>query len=443
MDIKNFTKTILTIIMATIVAFSMCGANAFAAATTYKITPAATGTVKVTTATTYASKPNIVAKGAIAYCGETGQILYGKNINTALDPYSITKMMTCYITMKYVSEGKLSLDDEVTVSSYAAKQMESKLYLLVGEKIKVRYLLYGALLHSGNDAAAALGEKIAGDNDSFAKMMNKEAKALGCTNSHFVNTNGVKVSGHYTTAHDMALILQAATKYKYIQQICQTKSYTVPADNKSDAFLVCTTNPFFYKEKKIKKPYKYYNIIAGKTGTWDTDDASLIEASRYNGKTIYTVVIGDTSAQRYSDTVKLIEYGRSALDSIAYVESDSKVSGVEKEAGTQSWFEKAVDKIFPDAIYEFFYGSTESTTVKGVMAKVKGGSTVTLSWQKVSGADGYKVYRATSGKYKLIKKIKSGSVVTYTDPNSGSNKTYYYFVKSYSCKDGLFNKNED
>lgn len=438
MSIKKMTRTILTVFLAIAVTLSMCAAQSFAS-TTYDIKSASTGTVKVTTATTYASTPNLTAEGAIAYCGETGQILYGKNINEKLDPYSITKMLTCYIVMKYIDKGKLSLDDEVTISKYAAKQMETKLYLLEGEKIKVKYLLYGALLHSGNDAAAALGEAVAGDTKSFAKIMNKEAKALGCTNSHFVNANGVKAKDHYTTAHDMALILQAATKYKLIQQICQTKLYKIPADNKSDAFYVRTTNPFFYKTKKVKKPYKTYNIIAGKTGTWTSDDASLIEASRYNGKTIYTVVIDDTSAARYSDTVKLINYGRSALSSIAYTESEDSVSGVEKEASTQSFFTKVIDKLFPDSVYEFFYGSTKSTKVKGLMAKVTNGKKVTITWEKVSGAEGYKVYRATSGKFKLIKKVKSGSTTRYADPNSKSGQTYYYLVKSYSTTDGLFN----
>lgn len=426
------------ILLATLVAFSMCASQAFAA-TTYDIKPAATGTVKVTTATTYVSDPTIVADGAIAYCGETGQVLYGKSINKKLDPYSITKMMTCYVVMKYIDKGKLSLDDEVTVSKYAAKQMESKLYLLEGEKIKVKYLIYGALLHSGNDAAAALGEKVGGDTKSFAKIMNKEARALGCTGTHFVNANGVKAKEHYTTVHDMALILQAATKYKFIQTVCQTKLYKVPADNKSDAFLVRTTNPFFYKEKKIKKPYLVYNIIAGKTGTWDVNSASLMEASRYHGKTIYTVVMGDTSNSRYPDTVKLIEYGRSALSAIAYVESDNDVSGIEKEESNQSLFAKVIDKIFPDPIYEFFYGSTKSTKVKGLTARVTGGTKVTLSWRKTSGADGYKVYKATKGKYKLIKKIGSGSTTSYSDPNSKANQTYYYLVRSYSSEDGLFN----
>jgi len=420
------------------VAFSMCAGQSFGA-TTYKIKPAQTGTVKVTTSTTYATKPSLTAEAAIAYCGETGQVLYGKNINKKMDPYSITKMMTCYVVMKYVDKGKISLDDTVTVSKYAAKQMESKLYLLVGEKIKVRYLIYGALLHSGNDAAAALGEAVGGDTKSFAKIMNKEAAALGCTNTHFVNANGVKVSGHYTTAHDMALILQAATKYEFIQKVCQTKLYKIPEDNLSDAFYVRTTNPFFYKDKKIKKPYLTYNIIAGKTGTWDSGSATLMEASRFNGRTIYTVVLGDTSAKRYSDTVDLIAYGRRALSSIALTENNDPVSGVEKEATTQSWFAKVIDKVFPDSVYEFFYGSTKIEMVKGLTGEVTSGSKVNISWRPVSGVDGYKVYRSTGGSYKLIKKIKSADTSSYTDPNSQSDHTYYYMVKTYSFKDGLFN----
>lgn len=222
------------------------------------------------TAETYTEAPSLFAGGAIAFCGETGQILYGKNINTRFDPYSTTKIMTAYVVMKYIDEGKLSLDTEVTATKADVNLVETRIYLQVGEKMKVKYLLRGALIESGNDAAAALGEAVAGDRASFAKVMNKEAARLGCTDTHFVNANGIKDKEHYTTAHDMALIARAAFKYKYLQKICQTKSCHLPATNIYCRRYLQLTNPFFYKHGKVKKPYKTYNIVAGKTGTWDS-----------------------------------------------------------------------------------------------------------------------------------------------------------------------------
>jgi len=397
------------------------------------------------TATTYAARPSVGAGGAIAYCGETGQILYGKNINKRLDPYSTTKIMTAYVVMKYIDEGKLTLDTEVTATKADVNLVETRIYLQVGEKMKVRYLLKGALIESGNDAAAALGEAVAGDRASFAKIMNKEAARLGCTNTHFVNANGIKAADHYTTVHDMALIARAAFKYRYIQKICQTRTCSIPATNIYCGRYLRLTNPFFYKHGKVKKPYKVYNIVAGKTGTWDDWDSSLVEMSSYNGKTIYTVVLRDPVAKRYSDSVKLIKYARAQLDTLNTIGAATMGTSLAEPTVSQSYgfFERLGRILTPKKLEISLFGETRYTAARGLTTQNLADKAVELRWQKVQGADGYRVYRTTGSSWELVTRIKSGSASAYRDSDVKAGKSYRYTVIGYDYRDGMLKKYEN
>lgn len=262
-------------------------------------------------ALTKPAKPALTAKAAYSYNGTTGKVLYSKRANTRLDPLSTTKLLTAYIVMK----SGIDLDTVVTVSKETANTPWRGLHpLKKGEKIKVKYLLYFALLPSENDAASALGQAVSGNKKAFAKLMNSEAKSLGCTNSKFTNAHGCiennysTVRDNYSTVHDMALITQAAFKYSYLRKICSTKTYTIPKTNKCSKRSIWLTNPFFFSTA-----YKTYSIMGGKTGTWDYRNAALVEYSKQNGNAIYTVVMKDTTAKRYTDTKKLIKYSKSYI----------------------------------------------------------------------------------------------------------------------------------
>ncbi|MBL9055596.1 MAG: D-alanyl-D-alanine carboxypeptidase, partial [Rhodobacteraceae bacterium] len=126
----------------------------------------------------------------------TGETLYAENADTRLHPASLTKMMTLYITFEEIERGNLSLDTMVTVSKNAAAQPPSRLGLKAGQKIQVRYLIRAAAVKSANDAAAALGDFIGGNQEKFANRMTRTAKALGMKNTTFKNANGLTASGH-------------------------------------------------------------------------------------------------------------------------------------------------------------------------------------------------------------------------------------------------------
>ena len=174
-------------------------------------------------------KPDITAKGAIVYCQNTGEIIYSKNRNSRIAPYSVTKLMTVLLAVQ-----NLPLDQEVTVSAAAASQKEASMDLKEGEVLTVRDLIYGALLPSGNDAAYALGEAVSGDIDEFVDMMNQVAQNIGCENTQFKNPSGMQEKGHYTSAYDMMLITRAALSNEIIRKAAGSTSYTVEKTNKSD-----------------------------------------------------------------------------------------------------------------------------------------------------------------------------------------------------------------
>ena len=144
-----------------------------------------------------------LAEGAGVFNLDTKEVLYSQNLFEKLYPASTTKILTAYIIIKYGN-----LDDKVTVSPKAVSNLagSSLCGVQAGDQLTVRDLLYGLMLVSGNDAANVLAEYYSGSVEKFAKVMNKEAKALGATKSHFVNANGLPDEKHYTSVYDMYLI---------------------------------------------------------------------------------------------------------------------------------------------------------------------------------------------------------------------------------------------
>ena len=137
---------------------------------------------------------------------ETGQVLYAKNEHEALEPASVTKVMTLLLVMEAIDNHVISYDDVVTASAYATSMGGSQIYLKEGEQMTVHDLLKAVCVASGNDAAVALAEYVAGSADIFVEKMNQRAQELGMTDTHFVNCTGLPADGHVTSAYDIALM---------------------------------------------------------------------------------------------------------------------------------------------------------------------------------------------------------------------------------------------
>ncbi len=176
------------------------------------------------------SKPNlkIAADGVVLMDSKTGKIIYSKNPDKPYPPASTTKIMTALLTLE-----RGNLDDIVTIGRKPPLAEGSKIYILEGEKIKVRDLLYGLLLASANDCAEALAEYLSGSLDNFSKDMNKRAKELGCINTNFVNPSGLYNDKHRTSARDLAIIMNELVKQPEYSKIATTLSYNIPPTNKS------------------------------------------------------------------------------------------------------------------------------------------------------------------------------------------------------------------
>lgn len=253
--------------------------------------------------------PEISARSGVVIDGDTGKILYSKCRNIKRDPYSITKLLTVLVALEH-----LDPNQKITVNKTAANTEGSTAYLIAGEKVRTKDLVYAALLPSGNDAAVALAYGVSGSKAKFATLMNKKAKKLGCQNSHFANPHGWKSEKHYTTAYDMALITKAAMENDLIRKAAGTEMYKMPKTNKHSARWIATTN-YFVAGKKYPK----CGVFAGKTGTWDNKNATLVSACRRDGKVLYAVVMKDNYNDREKSTNRILNYSYKRL---AYLNQD-------------------------------------------------------------------------------------------------------------------------
>lgn len=247
-------------------------------------------------------QPEIQAQGAVLMDAATGNLLYSKNAETKYYPASITKLMTALLVAE-----KCSLDDTVTFSKTAVTNLESgavTLGLVEGDKLTVRQCLYGLLLKSANEVANGLAEHTAGSISAFADMMNARAKELGCTNTNFVNPNGLNDSNHYTTPHDMALIARAAFQNATVCKVASTLSYQIPATQKAAARTISLGHKMLYPNDS-----RYYQgVIGGKTGYTSLAGNTLVTCAERDGVRLIAVIMKSKSTQ-YTDTSALLDYG--------------------------------------------------------------------------------------------------------------------------------------
>lgn len=234
---------------------------------------------------------------ALVMDARTGEVLYSKNADTRLHPASLTKMMTLYITFEAVEHGELSLDTMVTVSKNAASQPPSRLGLRAGQKIAVRYLIRAAAVKSANDAAAALGDHIGGNEANFAAQMNRTAKALGMKNTTFKNANGLTREGHLSTAHDMTL-LGRRLFYDFPQY------YNIFSRRTADAGMAKVANT----NRRFLDAYEGADGI--KTGYTNPAGFNLTASAQRGNKRIIATMFGGTStAQRNAKVAELLDLG--------------------------------------------------------------------------------------------------------------------------------------
>lgn len=240
---------------------------------------------------------DIKAKSAILLEVNTGKILYEQNSDEKMPPASITKIMSLLLVMEAIDSNKLSLEDVVTASEHACSMGGSQIWLEPGETMTVDDLLKAAVIASANDATVALGEAIAGSEESFVAMMNARAKELGMTNTHFINATGLDADGHLSSAHDVAIMSRELIKHELIKNYSTVWMDTL-RDGESE---LVNTN----------KLVRFYEGTTGlKTGTTSGAGYCLSATAERNGLELVAVIMsGNTSADRFNGAKKLLDYG--------------------------------------------------------------------------------------------------------------------------------------
>lgn len=275
---------------------------------------------------TWPGGPSIEAEGACLMDADSMTILYSKNQDTPYYPASITKILTALLTIENCEP-----DEIVTFSEAAVAYEEDNSTIIgasAGDKLTVRDCLYCLLFHSANDVANALAEHVGGTREAFVAMMNAKAAELGCTGSHFNNPSGLTDPEHYTTAHDMALIMTAAIKDPTFREIESNLYYThAPIKRYPDPD--DPWNTVYAKHKMLKRNSYYYypGVFAGKTGFTTTAGNTLVTACEKNGMTLVAVILNGHLTQ-YEDTAKLLDYGYDNFKSLTVSGNDEKYSSV-------------------------------------------------------------------------------------------------------------------
>jgi D-alanyl-D-alanine carboxypeptidase (penicillin-binding protein 5/6) len=261
--------------------------------------------------------PAVVGKAWIVGDLSSAQILAAQRADERIEPASLTKLMTAYLVFKAMREGKLTAGQQVKVSVRAWKQPGSRMFIEPRFPVTVDELIRGMEVHSGNDACVALAEAVAGSEEVFAQLMNKEAERLGMKDSHFMNATGLPDARHYSTASDLyrlasALIQDFPAEYA---QYYALKEFRYKAINQPNRNRLLWLDP---------------SVDGVKTGHTESAGWCLIASSRRGSRRLLSVMLGTPSdAARTQESLKLLNWGFQLFDSVKLYGAADAVKSVE------------------------------------------------------------------------------------------------------------------
>ena len=264
------------------------------------------------------------SKSAILIENSTGKIIYEKNAHEKLAPASMTKLMTMLLVMEELEAGRLKETDIVTISEKASRMGGSQIFLQTGSKISVKDLIKGIAIASANDASVAIAEKISGNDSKFIDLMNKRSNELQLKNTHFKNAHGLDDDDHYSTAHDMAIIALELIKHPQILEYTSIYEEYLTKDDGTQIWLVNTN-----------KLVRFYEGIDGlKTGyTIKAGYCLTATGKKENLRYIATVMGADTSPNRNSDIVNMMNYGFNSFKLNTIIEKDKELGKIKINQG--------------------------------------------------------------------------------------------------------------
>jgi len=309
--------------------------------------------------------PAVAGKSYVLTDFNSGQTLVSQNANERIEPASLTKLMTAYLTFAALKQGRLSMEQTLPVSEKAWRTEGSRMFIEPNKPVTVDQLIHGMIIQSGNDACITLADAIAGSEETFAQMMNQQAQRLGMTNTHFVNSTGLPHPQHYTTAHDLALLAAALIR----------------------------DFPEFYPLYSIKE-YKYNNIaqpnrnrllwldpyVDGmKTGHTESAGFCLITSARRGPRRLISVLLGaDSDNARTMESQKLLNYGFQFFDTMRMYAKDQTVATLPVWKGSEHQLRAGFRQDMYIAIPRGYYSHLKAsmTTTQPLLAPVSAGQRV-------------------------------------------------------------------
>lgn len=254
-------------------------------------------------------QPVVNAPSAILMDAESGQVLYSRNPHQRLPNASTTKIMTAILLIEHCK-----LSERIKASKNASETPFTSLHLKPGETITVKDLLTGMLVRSANDAAVAAAERIAGNTTEFANLMNRKAKRIGCTDTHFVTPNGLYDPGHYTCVYDLCLMAKYAFRYPVFNEAVSTRKYFLNSRTMNKEDLAVFTHSRFLRD--------YPGADGVKSGYTKQAGRCYVGSATRDGWRLVSAVLGSTNA--CDDTAALMDYGFATFEPADVVRVNEK-----------------------------------------------------------------------------------------------------------------------
>jgi len=298
-----------------------------------------------------APPPTLAVKAYLLKDFNSGSIIVSSNKDNRIEPASLTKIMTAYITFDAIHHGHLKLDQVLPVSEKAWRVEGSKMFIDPKTPVSVDELLHGMIIQSGNDASITLAIGVAGSEEQFADMMNKQAAALGMTSTHFMNATGLPDKDHYTTAQDLSTLATALIRDfpQEYHRLYSVKEYTYNKITQPNRNRLLWLDP---------------NVDGMKTGHTDTAGYCLIASSKHGEERLVSVVLGaDSEVMRATESQKLLNYGFQYYESTLVYKHPQTINTLRVYKGQ--------DKTLAATVANNFY----LTLPKGDYARVKASMT--------------------------------------------------------------------
>lgn len=395
--------------------------------------------------------PEITAGSAILIDNSTGKILYDKNGHKKMYPASTTKILTAILAIE-----NCNLDDIVSVPYEAIATVPSGyavVPLYAGEQLTVFNLLQVMMVHSANDAANVLAYHIAGSIDSFSTMMNNKVAELGLKDTHFCNPSGKQDTNHYSTAYDLAILMQYCMKNSTFRSLAGLKSCTLPETNKSKERSFSTTNDLLkYDNRDIPSNYYYPYTIAGKTGYTTDAKNCLVSVANKDGFELICVVLSvdtypNNLSGKFIETKNLFEYGYNNYMIKKFREKGSVGTSVSVENATEETknldllLSEDITAIIPNNAYNLEY-SPEIHLDANILAPISQGQILGKITYNIDGISYSSDLKAShnvevSNSFKLIVQIALIFLILYFlymllfDDNKKKKKRKKFKKKSY------------